>query len=99
MSKENQNIASEPMAATLSDAVCRSGLLGQVMKLSREDKVALMAYIKKDIEMDEAYETDDFDRIVLSKQMKEAVVKAESSFERGECLTEEGFRHRFQKWL
>ena len=49
MDDNDTMIAEEPMAATLSESVSRSGLLGQVMNLSRPDKMALIAYLKKDV--------------------------------------------------
>ena len=92
-------VAAEPAAAVLSESVTRSGLLGQVMKLSRPDKVALIAYLQNDINEDQPFKTDEFGRIVLTKEMREAVKKAEKDFEDGRCLSEEEFQKRFAKWL
>ena len=58
------------------------------MKLSQPDKVALMAYLSKDMHTEETFKTDEFGRIKLTKEMREAVVKAERDFEDGKCLTE-----------
>ena len=100
MKKENDfMIAAEPAAALLSEDVRTSGLLGQVMKLSQPDKVALMAYLSKDMHTEETFKTDEFGRIKLTKEMREAVVKAERDFEDGKCLTEADFKERFAKWL
>lgn len=100
MKKENDvMIAAEPAAALLSEDVRKSGLLGQVMKLSQPDKVALMAYLSKDMHTEETFRTDEFGRIKLTKEMREAVVKAERDFEDGKCLTEADFKERFAKWL
>lgn len=98
---DNQDLmtAAEPAVATLSESVSRSGLLGQVMSLSLPDKVALIAYLKKDIEKEEPFKTDEFGRIVLTKEMRDAVQQAEHDFEEGRCIGEEAFQKRFAKWL
>ena len=92
-------MASEPAVAMLSESVSQSGLLGQVMSLSRTDKVALIAYLKSDLEQDEPFKTDEFGRIMLTKEMKEAASQAERDFEEGKCLNDEAFQNRFAKWL
>ena len=92
-------IAAEPALATLSESVSQSGLLGQVMSLSRPDKVALIAYLKKDIEKDEPFKTDDFGRIMLTQEMRNAVHQAHCDYEKGNCLNEEAFQKKFAKWL
>ena len=51
---------SEPPAALLSEEVRKSGLLGQVMKLSQPDKEALIMYLKNDVEKNERFRTDEF---------------------------------------
>ena len=99
MEDKDVMIAAEPLAATLSESVSRSGLLGQVMKLSRPDKIALIAYLKSDIDKDEPFKMDEFGRIVLNKEMREAVRRAEHDFEEGKCLSEDAFQKRFAKWL
>ena len=48
-------IAAEPAAALLSENVRKSGLLSQVMKLSQPDKVALSAYLSKDVAKEESF--------------------------------------------
>jgi hypothetical protein len=48
---------------------------------------------------EETFKTDEFGRIKLTKEMREAVVKAERDFEDGKCLTEADFKERFAKWL
>lgn len=90
---------SEPAAALLSEEVRKSGLLSQVMKLSQPDKVALIAYLSKDLEPGEPFKTDGLGRIMLTQDMKDAVLKAERDFEEGKCLTESDFKKRFAKWL
>ena len=69
------------------------------MRLSRPDKVALIAYLKRDIEEDEPFKTDEFGRIMLNKEMREAVHRAEHDFEEGKCLSEDAFQKKFAKWL
>lgn len=39
MEDKDTKIVAEPVAATLSESVTRSGLLGQLMGLSHKDKV------------------------------------------------------------
>ena len=92
-------MAAEPVAATLSESVSRSGLLGQVMGLSRPDKLALVDYLMKDIEIDEPFKTDELGRIILTKEMRDAVSQTERDFQEGRCLGEEAFQKKFAKWL
>ena len=92
-------IASEPAAALLSEDVRRSGLLSQVMKLSQPDKVALVRYLRQDTETEVPFKSDELGRIMLTKEMREAVSKAERDYEDGKCLTEADFKERFAKWL
>lgn len=47
----------------------------------------------------EPFETDEYGRIILSEEMRDAVSKAEQSLADGTCLTEEIFLKRFAKWL
>ena len=47
----------------------------------------------------EPFETDEYGRIILSEEMREAVIKAEQSLAEGTCLTEDMFQKRFAKWL
>ena len=91
--------AAEPVAATLSESVTRSGLLNQVMGLSRTDKVALIRYLKEDTGTEDFFKTDEVGRIMLTKNMREAVVRAERDMEEGKCLSESDFKERFAKWL
>ena len=56
--KESMTV-SEPVAATLSESVRRSGLLSQVMSLSQPDKKALIRYLRKDVEKEDAFQTDE----------------------------------------
>lgn len=92
-------MASEPVAATLSESVTRSGLLGQLMGLSRKDKVALIKYLKEDTGTEDIFKTDEVGRITLTKQMKDALLRAERDLEEGKCLSESDFKGRFAKWL
>ena len=92
-------IAAEPAAATLSESVTRSGLLGQLMGLSRNDKVALIKYLKEDTGTEDVFKTDEVGRIALTKQMRDAVLKAERDFEEGKCLSESDFKEHFAKWF
>ncbi len=96
--KESMTV-SEPVAATLSESVRRSGLLSQVMSLSQPDKKALIRYLKKDVEKEDAFQTDEFGRIALTAEMREDITKAERDLEEGKCLTEADFKERFAKWL
>ena len=91
-------MAAEPVAM-MSESVGRSGLLGQVMKLSRNDTVALMKYLCQDTEQPGFTVTDELGRVVLTQEMREAVRRAEREYEDGKCLSEEQFRQRFSKWL
>ena len=43
--------------------------------------------------------TDEVGRIMLTKNMREAVVRAERDMEEGKCLSESDFKERFAKWL
>lgn len=92
-------IAAEPAAATLSESVIRSGLLGQLMGLSRNDKVALIKYLKEDTGTEDVFKTDEVGRIALTKQMRDAVLKAERDLEEGKCLSESDFKEHFAKWF
>ena len=47
----------------------------------------------------EPFETNEYGRIILSDEMRDAVSKAEQSLAEGTCLTEEMFLKRFAKWL
>ena len=91
MEENDIMIAAEPAAALLSENVRKSGLLSQVMKLSQPDKVALIAYLSK--------EADEFGRIKLTPEMRDAVVKAERDYEDDKCFSEADFKERFAKWL
>ena len=98
--EEKSVMAAEPSAAvTLSDSVRQTGLLGQVMSLSRTDKEALIRYLKTDVGQEEPLRTDEFGRIVLTPQMRMAAAKADRDYEDGKCLNEDGFKQRFAKWL
>ncbi len=97
--EDNPMMAAEPAAAVLSESVRKTGLLGKVMNLSRSDKVALIRYLKLDVGQDEPFKTDEFGRIVLTPQMREAALQAERDYEEGRCLSENDFKQRFAKWL
>ena len=99
MEENDIMIAAEPAAALLSENVRKSGLLSQVMKLSQPDKVALIAYLSKDVAKEESFKTDGFGRIQLTQEMRDAVVKAERDYEDGKCFSEADFKERFAKWL
>ena len=90
---------SEPALALLSEEVRKSGLLGQVMKLSQPDKEALIMYLKNEVDREERFRTDEFGRIRLTQEMKDAALKAERDFENGKCFSEADFKERFEKWL
>lgn len=91
--------ASEPAAALLSEEVRRSSLLSQIMNLSQPDKVALIKYLRQDTNSDERFKSDELGRILLTKEMREAVTKAERDYENGKCFSEADFKERFAKWL
>lgn len=96
---DKDHTVAEPVAM-LSESVSRSGLLGQVMSLSHDDKVALMRYLREDTGQNETpLATDEFGRVVLTKAMRQAVYSAERDYEDGKCLSEEQFQQRFAKWL
>ena len=97
--KEQDGMAAEPTLATFSEGFRKSGLLGQVTRLSPTDKMALIEYLKKDFENDSPFQTDEFGRIMLNKDMQAAVEKAESDLENGKYLTEDTFKERFAKWF
>lgn len=99
MEDKDKMKVSEPAAALLSEDVRKSGLLNQVMNLSQPDKVALAAYLSKDIKVNKAFGTDEFGRILLTKEMRDAAVKGDRDFEDGKCFTEADFKERFAKWL
>lgn len=67
--------------------------------MSQTDKEALVRYLRLDIETENPFKTDEFGRIILSKDMQNAVVQAERDLEAGKCLTESAFKERFAKWL
>jgi hypothetical protein len=99
MEENDIMIAAEPAAALLSENVRKSGLLSQVMKLSQPDKVALIAYLSKDVAKEESFKADEFGRIKLTPEMRDAVVKAERDYEDDKCFSEADFKERFAKWL
>ena len=88
MEEDDVMIAAEPAAALLSEEVRRSGILSQVMKLSQPDKVALIAYLRNDTETEEPFKTDEFGIVKLTKEMRDAAMKAECDYEDGKCLSE-----------
>ena len=96
---DNEQIVSEPAAALLSEEVRTGGLLSQVMKLSQSDKVALVRYLNQEVDKEEPFKTDEFGRIILTQEMRNAVKRAEQDFEDGKCLSESDFNERFAKWL
>ena len=99
MEENDIMIAAEPAAALLSENVRKSGLLSQVMKLSQPDKVALIAYLSKDVAKEESFKADEFGRIKLTPEMRDAVVKAGRDYEDDKCFSEADFKERFAKWL
>lgn len=99
MEDKDRQMVNEPVAATLSESFKSSGLFGQVMKLSRPDKVALIKYLKQDIEPEGPFSSDEFGRIALTQEMRDAVGRAESDLENGKCFSEADFEQRFAKWL
>ena len=99
MEENDIMIAAEPATALLSESVRKSGLLSQVMKLSQSDKVALVRYLNQEVDKEEPFKTDEFGRIILTQEMRNAVKRAEQDFEDGKCLSESDFNERFAKWL
>ena len=99
MEDKDVTMASEPAAAVLTEEVRQSGLLSQVMKLSQSDKVALIKYLRLETGTEDPFKTDEFGRIALTKEMREAVAQAERDLEAGKCLSESSFKERFAKWL
>ena len=97
--EEELTAAAEPAVGVLSENFSKSGVLRQVMKLSRPDKVALVRCLEKNLEKEEPFLTDGLGRIILTKPMHEALIKAERSQENGDCLSEETFKQRFAEWL
>lgn len=53
----------------------------------------------KDTETEEPFKTDEFGRIKLTQEMRDAAIKAERDYEDGKCLSEADFKERFAKWL
>ncbi len=90
MEENDIMIAAEPAAALLSENVRKSGLLSQV---------ALIAYLSKDVAKEESFKADEFGRIKLTPEMRDAVVKAERDYEDDKCFSEADFKERFSKWL
>ena len=99
MEDNNMSKVEEPAAAILSEEVRKSGLLSQVLSLSQSDKVALVKYLRQETGTEDPFKTDEFGRITLSKEMRQAVVQAEREYEDGKCLSEADFKERFAKWL
>lgn len=97
--KYTSDILAESISPTFSDSVVKSGLLDQVMKLSRTDKAALIEYLEQDVNDARPFNVDSLGRIMLTKEMKSAVAAAESSLESGKCLSEDEFKQRFSRWL
>ena len=69
------------------------------MKLSQPDKEALIMYLKNEVDREERFRTDEFGRIRLTQEMKDAALKAERDLENGKCFSEADFKERFAKWL
>lgn len=67
--------------------------------IENNNNVTMEEYLKEDTGTDNIFKTDEVGRIVLTKQMKDAVVKAEYDLEEGNCLSESDFKSRFSKWL
>lgn len=59
----------------------------------------LRTFFLTQIDRSEPFQTDEYGRIVLTENMREAVRKAEKSLSDGSCLTEEMFQTRFAKWM
>ena len=76
-----------------------SYLCNVIMKLSQPDKEALIRYLKNEVDREERFRTDEFGRIRLTQEMKDAALKAERDFENGKCFSEADFKERFAKWL
>lgn len=68
-------------------------------KTVRDTLAKRLAEQQQTVEDDENFYADDAGRIILSEEMRNAVDKAELSLMAGECLTEDGFKERFAKWL
>lgn len=49
-------------------------------------------------EFEVSIKTDDFGRIKLTQEMRDAAIKAGHDFEEGKCFTEADFNERFAKW-
>ena len=58
-----------------------------------EDKEILTIF-----EVEVSIKTDDFGRIKLTQEMRDAAIKAEHDFEERKCFTEADFNERFAKW-
>lgn len=99
MDNNDPIISAEPAGAYLTEDVRKSGLLTKVMNLSQSDKVALIRYLRQDTGTEEPFKTDEFGKIILTDEMREAVIQAESDLEAGKCLSESAFKERFAKWL
>lgn len=61
-----------------------------------EDKDVTMV---SETSTEDSFKTDEFGRIALTKEMREAVAQAERDLEAGKCLSESSFKERFAKWL
>jgi hypothetical protein len=48
---------------------------------------------------EESFKADEFGRIKLTPEMRDAVVKAERDYEDDKCFSEADFKERFAKWL
>ena len=99
MGNKDSGLVNEPAMAVLSENVRKTGLLGQVMKLSRPEKEALISYLQQDLIHEAPFQTDASGRILLTTRMKSAAQKAQKDFENGLCYTEDAFKQRFAKWL
>ncbi|MBR5062158.1 MAG: hypothetical protein IKX24_08465 [Prevotella sp.] len=99
ITKNDPQILSEPLAASLSESVRKTDLFGQGMGLSHTDKKTIMKHLKQDNEQDEPFRTDEFGRIALTQRMRETATKTEGDYEEGNCLSEDDFKQRFAKWL
>ena len=72
MEENDIMIAAEPAAVLLSENVRKSELLSQVMKLSQPDKVALIAYLSKDVAKEDSFKAE---RLSVIMRMTSAFLK------------------------
>jgi len=70
-----------------------------ILKASEPVAALLSEEVRRSSLLSERFKSDELGRILLTKEMREAVTKAERDYEDGKCFSEADFKERFAKWL